>query len=40
MPEYAGIIPGYVSFCLNVPNSVWKAFVLHLLLVVPYLKEP
>ena len=26
--------------CLNVPKSVWIVFVLHLLIVIPYLKEP
>ena len=38
--EYAWIIPGYVWLCLNVGKSVWMAFVLHLLIVIPYLKEP
>ena len=38
--EYAWIIPGYAWLCLNVPKSVWMSFVLHLLIVIPYLKEP
>ena len=38
--EYAWIIPGYVWLCLNLPKSVWMAFVLHLLIVIPYLREP
>ena len=38
--EYVWIISGYVWLCLNVPKSVWMAFVLHLLIIViPYIKE-
>ena len=37
--EYARIIPGYAWSCLNVPKSVWMAFLLHLLVVMPCLKE-
>ena len=40
MPEYAWIIPGCAWLCLNVPKSVWMASVLHLHIVIPYLKEP
>ena len=29
----------YAWLCLNVPKSVWMAFVLHLPIVIPYLKE-
>ena len=39
MPGYAWIIPGYVWFCLKVHKSVWIAFILHLPIVIPYLKE-
>ena len=39
MPEYAWIIPGYAWLCLNVPKSVWTAFILHLPILIPYLKE-
>ena len=39
MPEYVCIIPGYAWLCLNVPKSVWMAFVLHLPIVISYLKE-
>ena len=39
MPEYAWIIPGYAWLSLNVLKSVWMAFVLHLLVVISYLKE-
>ena len=38
--EYAWVIPGYAWLCLNVPKPVWMAFVLHLSIVIPYLKEP
>ena len=38
--EYAWIIPGYAWLCLNVLNPVWMVFVLHLPIVIPYLKEP
>ena len=38
--EYAWIIPGYVWLCLNVPRSVWIAFVSYLHIVISYLKEP
>ena len=39
--EYARITQGfeYAWSCLNVPKSVWMAFVLHLPIVIPYLKE-
>ena len=37
--EYTWIIPGYAWLCLNVPKSVSMAFVLHLLIEIPYLKE-
>ena len=37
--EYATIIPGYTWLCLNVPKSVWMDFLLHLSIVIPYLKE-
>ena len=40
MPEYAWIIPGYAWLCLNVPKSLWMAFVLHLPIAIPCLKEP
>ena len=39
MLEYAWIIPGYDWLYLNVPKSVWIAFVLHLLIVINYLNE-
>ena len=39
IPEYGWIIPGYAWLYLNLPRSVWMAFVLHLLIVLPYLKE-
>ena len=39
MPECAWIIPGYVYVCLNVPKFFWMAFVLHLPIVISYLKE-
>ena len=39
MPEYAWIVPGYTWLRLNVPKYVWMAFVLHLPIVIPYLKE-
>ena len=39
MPEYVCIIPGYAWLCLNVPKSVWMAFVLHLPILISYLKE-
>ena len=35
--EYARIIPELVWLCLNVPKSVWMAFALHLLIVIPYI---
>ena len=38
--EYARICPGYVWLCLNVPKFVWMTFVLHLPIVISYLKEP
>ena len=38
--EYAWIIPGYTWLCLNVPKSVSMTFVLHLLILITYLKEP
>ena len=38
--EHAWIIPGYAWLCLNVLNPVWMVFVLHLTIVIPYLKEP
>ena len=38
--EYAWVIPGYAWLCQNVPKPVWMAFVLHLSIVIPYLKEP
>ena len=38
--EYVLIIPEYAWLCLNVSKSVWMAFVLHLLIVISYLKEP
>ena len=38
--EYAWIITGYAWLCLNLPKSIWIAFVLHLPIVIPYLKEP
>ena len=34
------IIPRYAWLCLNMRNSAWVAFVLHLPIVIPYLKEP
>ena len=37
--EYVWTIPGYDWLCLNVSKSVWMAFVLHLPIVIPYLKE-
>ena len=39
--EYGRFIQGieYAWLCLNVPKSVWMAFVLHLPIVIPYLKE-
>ena len=37
--EYVLIIPEYAWLCLNEPKSVWMAFVLHLLIVISYLKE-
>ena len=39
--EYARFTQGfeYAWLCLNVPKSVWMAFVLHLPIVIPYLKE-
>ena len=40
MREYDWIIPGYAWLCLNVPKPVWMDFVLHLPIVIPYLKEP
>ena len=40
MLEYARIIPGYVWLCLNVPKFIRMAFALHLLIVIPYVKEP
>ena len=39
IPEYGWIIPGYAWLYLNLPRSEWMAFVLHLLIVLPYLKE-
>ena len=36
----AWIIPGYTWLYLNVPKSAWMVFVLHLPIVIPYLKEP
>ena len=39
MSEYASITPGYTWLYLNVHKYVWMAFVLHLLIVIPYLKE-
>ena len=38
--EYARIILGFAWSCLNVPKYVWMAFVLHFLIVIPYLKKP
>ena len=40
MPEYAGIIPGYVWFYLNMPKFDLIAFVLHSPIAIPYLKAP
>ena len=40
MTECVWIIPGYAWLWLNVPKSVWMVFVLHLPVVIPYLKEP
>ena len=40
MPEYVWIIPGHTWLCVNVPKFVWKVFVFHLPIVIPYLKEP
>ena len=40
IPEYDRIIPGYDWLCLNVPKFVWMTFVLHLPIVISYLKEP
>ena len=40
MPGYVGIIPGYAWLCLNVLKSVWMAFVFHVLIVIPCVKEP
>ena len=37
-PKYAWTILGYAWLCLNVPISVWMAFVLYLPIVIPYLK--
>ena len=37
--EYAWIILGYRSLCLNVPKSVWMVFILHLPFTIHYLKE-
>ena len=39
--EYARFTQGfeYAWLCLNVPKSVWMAFVLHLPIVIPYLKD-
>ena len=49
MPEYAEIIPEYAWFslnmseyarkCVNLPESVWKVFVFHALVVVTCLLE-
>ena len=39
MPEYVWIIHGYAWLCLNKLKSVWMAFVLHLFIVILYLKE-
>ena len=39
MPEYARIIPGFTWLCLSVPKSVGMAFVLHLPIVIPCIKE-
>ena len=38
--EYAWIIPGYAWLGLNMSKSVWMVFLLHLPIVIPYLKEP
>ena len=38
--EYAWIIPVYARLFLNLPKPVRMAFVLHLPIVIPYLKEP
>ena len=38
--EYAWMIPAYAWLCLNVPKSAWMAFVLHLPIVISYLKKP
>ena len=37
--EYAWTITGYAWLCLNMPISVWMAFVLHLPIVNPSLKK-
>ena len=36
--EYVRVLD-YAWLCLNVFKSVWMAFVLDLLIVIPYLKE-
>ena len=40
MPEYVWIIHVYGWLFLNVSKFVCMAFVLHLPIVIPYLKEP
>ena len=39
--EYVRFTQGfeYTWLCLSVPKSVWMAFVLHLPIVIPYLKD-
>ena len=40
IPECAWVIPGYTWLFMNVPKSVWMAFVFRLPIVIPCLKEP
>ena len=40
MPEYVWIIHEYAWLCLNMAKSSWINFVLHLLILIPYLDEP